>query len=85
VRFPDDGHPERCGEVVIFRAGDGSRVGSVWAGPEVGGRIGAVDFSSAVHVHKRADGTYVILVEDDLFAKIIYYLWKPDISAEPNR
>ena len=79
------GDKERCGEVVIFRASDGSRVGSVWAGPEVGGRIGAVDFSSAVHVHKRADGTYVILVEDDLFAKIIYYLWKPDVSAEPNR
>ena len=43
-----------------------------------GSRIGAIDFSGAVHVHKRAHGTYVILVEDDEFAKIIYYLWKPN-------
>ena len=79
------GDEHRCGEVVVFRAGDGSRVGSVWAGPEIGGRIGAIDFSSAVHVHKRADGTYIILVEDDLFAKIVFYVWKPGVSGQPNR
>ena len=79
------GDNHRFGEVAIFRTADGSRAGSVWAGPEVGGRIGAIDFGSAVHAHRRTDGTYLILVEDDEFAKIVYYVWKPDISAEPNR
>ena len=74
----------RFGEVAIFRTTDGSRVGSVWAGPEVGGRIGAIDFGSAVHAHRRPDGTYIILVEDDEFAKIVYYVWRPDGQA-PGR
>ena len=71
--------------MAVFRAADGSRAGSVWAGPEVGGRIGAIDFGSGVHAHRRTDGTYLILVEDDEFAKIVFYVWKPDVSAEPNR
>jgi len=79
------GDEHRFGEVAIFRASDGSRAGSVWAGPEVGGRIGAIDFGSAVHAHLRSDGTYLILVEDDEFARIVFYVWKPKVSAEPNR
>jgi hypothetical protein len=79
------GEEHRFGEVAIFRASDGRRAGSVWAGPEVGGRTGAIDFGSAVHVHRRSDGTYLILVEDDEFAKIVYYVWNPPVPAEPNR
>jgi hypothetical protein len=75
------GDEHRFGEVAIFRAADGRREGSVWAGPEVGGRIGAIDFGSAVHAHRRPDGTYVILVEDDEFAKIVHYLWRPGAAA----
>ncbi len=75
------GDEHRFGEVAIFRAADGSREGSVWAGPEVGGRIGAIDFGSAVHAHRRPDGMYVILVEDDEFAKIVYYVWRPGDAA----
>jgi len=76
---------ERCSEIAIFRAGDGSRVGSVWPGPEIGSRTGSIDFDSAVHVHKRADGTYVILVEDNLFAKIVYYMWKANGAGGEGR
>jgi hypothetical protein len=79
----DDKH--RFGEVAMFRAADGTAAGSVWAGPEVGGRIGAIDFGSAVHAFCRPDGTYLILVEDDEFAKIVYYVWKPSASIEAGR
>ena len=75
----------RFGEVAIFRTADGNRAGSVWAGPEVGGRIGAIDFGSAVHAHRRSDGTYLILVEDDEFAKIVYYVWSPTTEPDARR
>jgi hypothetical protein len=65
------------GEIVAYKASDGSRVGSFWVGPEVGGRSGCIDFGSAIHAHRRSDGTYVIFAEEDEFAKIVYYLWKP--------
>ncbi len=67
----------RNGEIVAYRASDGSRVGSFWVGPEVGGRSGCIDFGSAIHARRRADGWYVVFAEEDEFAKIVYYLWKP--------
>jgi hypothetical protein len=68
----------RLGEIVAYRASDGSKVGGFWPGGEVGGRSGCIDFGSAIHARRRADGTYVIFAEEDEFAKILYYLWKPN-------
>jgi hypothetical protein len=68
----------RLGEIVAYRASDGSKAGGFWPGAEVGGRSGCIDFGSAIHARKRADGTYVVFAEEDEFAKILYYIWKPN-------
>jgi len=67
----------RNGEIGVYRASEGSRVGSLWVGPEVGNRSGCIDFGSAVRARRRADGSYAVFAEEDEFAKIVYYLWKP--------
>ena len=46
-------------------------------GPEVGSKSGWVDVPYGISAHLRADGEYVIFVEEDAFAKNILYRWKP--------
>lgn len=75
----------RVGEVVVYRAGDASKVGGLWPGKEVEGRSGSIDFTSAMHARQRANGSYVVFVEEDEFAKILYYLWKPPSVGAPGR
>ena len=49
--------------------------------PAVLGTTGAIDKINAVNVHKRADGTYVVFVEENNHGKVIYYQWKPADAA----
>ena len=36
--------------------------------------------NDAIQSHRRADGTYVVLVQDDRLSKGICFLWRPDES-----
>ena len=38
---------------------------------------GWVDIPYAVRAHKRADGEYLVFVEEDAKAKIMMYRWRP--------
>ncbi len=63
--------------VTVYKTSDGSKVGEIWPGATVGGHSGWVDITHAIHAHRRKDGEYLILVEEDFRGKNILYRWKP--------
>jgi len=65
------------GQVLVYRLADGSYVGRMFAGPEVGGSSGCIDISNPIGAVRRADGTYLVFVEDDEYGKVLCYVWKP--------
>ena len=67
----------RTGLITVYGLKDGKTVGEIWPGAEVGGLSGWVDISHAISAHKRKDGEYLILVEEDFRGKCMLYRWKP--------
>ena len=65
----------KTGRVEIFRSKDGSAVGHIEPGPEVG-EIGLQDIRETLTAHRRIDGEYVVLLEDDAKSKIVMYRLK---------
>jgi hypothetical protein len=63
--------------VDILDAGTGQYVGTLTAGPAVGGVGGQEDMVGSVQATESADGEYLILVEDDWRAKNILFRWTP--------
>jgi len=63
--------------VDILDAGTGQYVGTLTAGPAVGGVGGEEDMVGSVQATERADGEYLILVEEDWRAKNILFRWTP--------
>jgi hypothetical protein len=62
----------KTGRVEVSRCRDGSSVGHVEPGEEVG-EVGLQDIREALTAHRRADGEYVVLMEDDAKSKILMY------------
>ncbi len=62
----------KTGRVEIFRASDGRAVGHVEPGPEVG-EVGLQDLRETLTAHRRANGEYVVLLEDDFRSKVVMY------------
>jgi hypothetical protein len=65
----------KTGRVEVFRASDGSSVGHVEPGPAVG-EVGLQDLRECLTAHRRADGEYVVLLEDDYRSKIVMFRLK---------
>ena len=67
------------GQVWVFAAKDGSPVGTWQPGSNVGGvdRTGWVDIPYGMSATKRANGEYVVNLEDDQWNKVLLYRWKP--------
>lgn len=76
------------GEVDIYNLQDGSKVGYMLPTPEIGGPpptannsrptiVGAVDIVQGIQAFKRSTGEYLVFVEDDKWAKVFFYRWKP--------
>ncbi|MFF2324741.1 MULTISPECIES: hypothetical protein [unclassified Streptomyces] len=67
------------GQVWVWRASDGSAVGSWLPGSNVGGvtRTGWVDIPYGISAVQRSTGEYLVNVEDDLFNKVLLYRWVP--------
>lgn len=63
--------------VTVLKADDGSTVGTIAPGPEVGGVSGWVDMTHGLRAFRSRDGTYTVVVEEDARAKNLVYLWKP--------
>lgn len=62
----------KTGRVEIFRVHDGSSVGHVEPGEAVG-EVGLQDIRETLTAHHRANGEYIVLIEDDYKSKIVMY------------
>ncbi len=60
------------GRVEIFRANDGASVGHLEPGDEVG-EIGLQDLRECLVAHRRADGQFLVFLEDDYKSKVVMY------------
>lgn len=64
------------GHVEVYRVTDGSSVGHFEPSAEVG-EIGLQDIRECLRAHRRADGEYLIFLEEDAKAKVVLYRWRP--------
>lgn len=62
----------KTGRIEVFRAADGSPVGHVEPSAEVG-EVGLQDIRETLTAHRRADGEYIVLLEDDYKSKVVMY------------
>ncbi|MCL2348293.1 MAG: hypothetical protein FWC50_08535, partial [Planctomycetaceae bacterium] len=67
----------KTGHVEVFRLSDGSSVGWMEPDQETIGEIGLQDIRECLSAHKRANGEYVIFLEDDYKAKVVMFRWQP--------
>jgi hypothetical protein len=67
------------GRIFINRLSDGSPAGCFDPGPSVGGveATGWIDILTGITAHKRADGEYLVFVEEDYRGKVLLYRWRP--------
>lgn len=65
--------------IKVYRLADGAFVGNM-VSEQALGEAGLLDLVESVRAAKRANGQYVVFLEDDMKAKIITFLWNP---AEP--
>ncbi|RKP45314.1 hypothetical protein D7S86_26065 [Pararobbsia silviterrae] len=73
---------ERVGGAVrVYDANTGSPVGELKPGPEVGALSGMIDVPMPVTAYRRANGEYLVFVEEDNMGKVIMYRWTPGPHA----
>lgn len=67
------------GQVWVYRAKDGAAVGTWQPGANVGGRdrTGWVDVPYGMNAARRANGEYVVNLEEDQWNKVLLYRWTP--------
>jgi hypothetical protein len=67
------------GRIGVNRMSDGASVGIFDPGPAVGGveNTGWIDILTGISAFKRANGEYLVFVEEDYKAKALLYRWKP--------
>jgi hypothetical protein len=64
-------------QVRVYDANNGSQVGAMRPGPEVGSHSGYIDVPMGMTVYRRANGEYLVFVEEDSLGKVILYRWTP--------
>ena len=67
--------------VRVYNRHTGAFVGTIAPGEEVGKDSGWVDIFWGLTATKRKNGEYILVVEEDAFAKIIVYRWTPGTAA----
>ncbi len=67
--------------VRVYEANTGAPVGEIRPGPEVGGTSGWVDVPMPITAYRRANGEYLVFVEEDAMGKVIMYRWTPGAHA----
>lgn len=73
--------------VHVFRLSDGTHVGVMKPGPEVGGPSGSgwVDLPYGLRATQRSNGEYVVFVEEDYRGKNVMYRWSSPPAQLPPR
>ena len=64
----------KTAEVRVYEAGTAKYCGTLRPGKDMSGWV---DIPYAVRAHQRANGEYLVFVEEDWKAKIIMYRWRP--------
>ena len=78
VTYLDRGLDGRVrGEVTIYDARDGHKVGWLVPGDETGRYSGAIDLVNPINVTTRANGEKIIMVEENGAGKVMVYRWTP--------
>lgn len=77
--FPTQG---KDAVVTIFCLSNGKKVGTISPGASVGSQSGWVDMIHAIHVTRRENGQYLIMVEEDARGKNLIYQWTPKIATK---
>ncbi|CAM2138326.1 SMP-30/gluconolaconase/LRE-like region family protein [Pararobbsia alpina] len=73
---------ERVGGTVrVYDAEKGVPVGEIHPGPEVGSTSGWTDVQMPITAYRRANGEYLVFVEEDERGKVMMYRWTPDKPA----
>ena len=65
------------GEITVYSMVDGHKVGWILPGPETNYRVGNFDMRHGIQVRKLADGSRVIVTEENGAGKFMAYHWKP--------
>lgn len=68
---------EPVGKIHVYDKETGREVGVMSPGPEVGRASGWVDVPFGISAAKRANGEYLVFVEEDASGKVLMYRWKP--------
>jgi hypothetical protein len=78
VVYLDLGRDARVrGEVTIYDARDGHKVGWIVPGEETGGYSGAIDLTNPINVVTCTNGEKIIMVEENGAGKVMVYRWTP--------
>jgi len=64
------------GHIEVLKTSDGSSVGHFEPSADIG-EIGLQDIRETLTAHRRANGEYLVFLEDDRKAKILLFRWKP--------
>jgi hypothetical protein len=59
-----------------LKRSDGSSVGHFEPSAEIG-EIGLQDIRETLTAHRRADGEYLVFLEEDWKSKVLLFRWKP--------
>ncbi len=61
------------------RLSDGAEVGVFDPGETIGGNqnAGWIDILTGITAYRRKGGEYLVFVEEDYKAKVLFYRWKP--------
>jgi len=65
------------GEIDVYKINDGSFVGYIIPGPEIGSCSGIIDMNHSTKVFVTSTGKRIITSEDDAVGKILVYEWCP--------
>lgn len=65
-------HGVKTGRVEVFHTRDGSAAGHLEPGPEIG-EVGLQDIHETVTAHRRENGEYIVMIEDDYKSKVVMY------------
>ena len=66
----------KSGHIEVIHASDGSTTGHFEPSPEIG-EIGLQDIRETLTAHQRANGEYLVFLEEDWKSKILLFRWKP--------
>jgi len=68
---------EPVGAIHVYDRDSAREIGVIRPGPEVGRASGWVDVPNGISAYRRADGEYLVFVEEDARGKVMMYRWKP--------